>query len=122
MRSAEYSRERLIAICTSMAASGATRMATSVPMMPTPPRSSRWPPNIMPNCMYCASMEMAPPMVAAIVMVSVSWFLMCASSCAMTPASSSRLNACSSPVEAHTAACDGLRPVANALGCGLSMT
>ena len=65
---------------------------------------------------------MAPPMLAAIVMVSVSWFLMCASSCAMTPASSSRLSACSRPVEAQTAACEGLRPVAKAFGCGLSIT
>ena len=55
--------------------------------------------------MYCASIEMAPPMVAAMVIVSVSWFLTCASSCAMTPASSSRLSACSRPVEAQTAAC-----------------
>ena len=41
----------------------------------------------MPNC---ASIEIAPAMVAVIVMVSVSWFLMCASSCAITPATSSR--------------------------------
>ena len=41
----------------------------------------------MPNC---ASIEIAPAMVAVMVMISVSRFLMCASSCATTPATSSR--------------------------------
>jgi len=39
---------------------------------------------------------------AAMVMVSVSWFLMCASSCAMTPAISSRDSMFRSPVVAAT--------------------
>ena len=40
---------------------------------------------------------MAPPMVAATVMVSVSWFLTCASSCAITPATSSGVSVCEQP-------------------------
>ena len=63
-------------------------------------------------------MEMAPPTVAATVMVRVSWFLTCASS----PVTSSELSISSRPVEAHTAAWLGLRPVAKALGCGFCMT
>ena len=46
-------------------------MAT-VPTTPSPLLLSRWPPKNSPNC---ASMEMAPAMVAVIVMVSVSRFL-----------------------------------------------
>ena len=71
MWSAWYSRERLIAICTSMAASGARMIAAIVPIQPTW-LFSRLPPNSAPNCRYCASMETAPPMVAATAMVSVS--------------------------------------------------
>ena len=72
---------RLIAICTSMAAIGARITIASVPMMPMPPLLlSRLPPKNMPNC---ASIEIAPAMVAVIVMISVSRFLMCASSCAI---------------------------------------
>ena len=47
---------------------------------------------------------------------------MCASSCAITPASSSRLSDCIRPVVTATAAFCGLRPVANALGCASSIT
>ena len=65
---------------------------------------------------------MAPPMVAATAMVSVSRFLTCASSCAITPATSSGVSISSRPVDAHTAAFAGLRPVAKALGCGLFIT
>ena len=64
---------------------------------------------------------MAPAMVALTVMISVSRFLIWASSCAITPAISSRESMCSRPVVAATAAFSGLRPVAKALGCGLSM-
>ena len=64
---------------------------------------------------------MAPAIVAVTVMINVSRFFTCASSCAMTPAISSRLRDCKSPVVAATAAFSGLRPVAKALGCGLSM-
>jgi hypothetical protein len=73
----------------------------------------------MPNC---ASVASAPAKVALTVMISVSRFLTCASSCAITPASSSRVSMRNSPVVAATAEFSGLRPVAKALGCGLSMT
>src|SRR5215468_3956870 len=67
------------------------------------------------------SMESAPAMVAVTVMMSVSRFLMWASSWEMTPAPSSGESSSSSPVVAATALCCGLRPVANAFGCGLSI-
>ncbi len=104
-----------------MAANGATMMATSVPIRPMRPLSLRWPPKSMPNCSMLATIEIAPAMAAATVMVSVSRFLMCVSSWAMTPATSSRSSMSRRPVEAQTAAWDGLRPVAKALGCGLSI-
>jgi hypothetical protein len=63
---------------------------------------------------------MAPASVAVIVIVSVSRFWTCASSCAITPATSSGDNALNRPVDAATAAFSGLRPVAKAFGCGLS--
>ena len=66
--------------------------------------------------------EHGDAIVAAIVMVSVLRFFTWASSWAMTPATSSELRRCSNPVVAQTAACAGLRPVAKALGCGLSAT
>ena len=47
-------------------------MATSAPIQPMPLLFSRLPPNNAPNCRYCASIEMAPPMVAATAMVKVS--------------------------------------------------
>ncbi len=67
-------------------------------------------------------MEIAPAMVAVIVMVSVSRFFTCASSCAMTPATSWLSRRRSRPVVAATAAFSGLRPVAKALGWAVSMT
>ena len=67
--SAAYSRVRLIAICTSMAANGAKIIITIEPMMPGPLLLSRWPPKNMPNC---ATMEMAPAIVAVMVISSVS--------------------------------------------------
>ncbi|VCU08296.1 hypothetical protein RHODGE_RHODGE_01469 [Rhodoplanes serenus] len=118
-RSAAYSRVRLIAICTSMAAIGATITISSEPTMPSPPLFSRLPPpKNMPNW---ASIEMAPAMVAVMVMIRVSRFCTCASSCAMTPAISSRDSMFRSPVVAATAAFSGLRPVAKAFGCGSSI-
>ncbi|MNY25897.1 hypothetical protein D3C86_1597090 [compost metagenome] len=117
-RSAEYSRVRLIAICTSIAASGATIIATSTPIKPNGLLLfSRLPPK---KKAKLPSMEMAPASVAVIVMVSVSRFCTCASSCAMTPATSSGVKRSSNPVEAATAAFCGFRPVAKALGCALS--
>jgi hypothetical protein len=67
--SAAYSRVRLIAICTSMAANGARIIIRIEPTMPGPELLSRWPVKNMPNC---AIMEMAPAMVAVIVINSVS--------------------------------------------------
>jgi hypothetical protein len=63
-----------------------------------------------------ASIVIAPASVAVIVMISVSRFLIWASSCAITPATSSRVRAAEGPVVAATAAFSGLRPVAKALG------
>ncbi len=116
-RSAEYSRVREIAICTTVAASGAriiTRIAAiglvRSPSREPPKKKANWP-----------RKPMAPAMVAAMVMVSVSRFLMCASSCAITPASSSRLRLCISPRVTATALWCGSRPVANALGWSVSI-
>ena len=67
-------------------------------------------------------MEWAPPIVAAIVPTRVSRFLTCASSCARTPSSSVSSSSCRMPSVAATAACSGLRPVANALGDCSGMT
>jgi hypothetical protein len=85
---------------------------------PRPPPRSRDPPK---NIAKLPSIAMAPAIVAVIVMISVSRFFTCASSCAITPATSSGDSWVSSPVVAATAAFCGLRPVAKALGCGLSM-
>ena len=60
---------RLIAICTSMAASGARIIMTTDPITPGPLLLLRWPPKNMPNC---ASIETAPAMVAVTVISSVS--------------------------------------------------
>src|ERR1700730_6949476 len=67
--SAAYSRVRLIAICAIMAAIGARITIASVPIAPRPPLLSREPPK---NSANCASMEIAPAMVAVMVIVSVS--------------------------------------------------
>ena len=107
MRSASYSRVREIAICTSMAAIGATIIRTmrDDPGVAGRPSSSRLEPNRPPKL---ASMPMAPAITAVIVMISVSRFLTCASSCAMTPAISSReQHVAAGPVVAATAACSG---------------
>jgi hypothetical protein len=87
-----------------------------VPMRPM--GLSRPPPK---NSAKFASMDTAPARVAVIVIVSVSRFLICASSWATTPATSSRLMLSRSPRVTATAALSGLRPVANALGWSDSM-
>ena len=69
----------------------------------------------------CASIEIAPATVAATVIVSVSRFLICANSCAITPSISSGSSARSNPSVTATAAFSGLRPVAKAFGCGVRM-
>jgi hypothetical protein len=63
---------RLIAICTIMAASGAKISINTEPIIPSPlllSRSRAKPPKNMP---ICANMEIAPAIVAVIVIVSVS--------------------------------------------------
>ncbi len=115
-RSAEYSRVRLIVIWISIAAIGAKITASSTPIGPIPLSRLRPPPKRNPNC---ASIEMAPATVAATVIVRMSRFFTCASSCAITPSSSSRSRICRMPVVAATAAFSGLRPVAKAFGCSL---
>ncbi|MNN92065.1 hypothetical protein D3C81_2102790 [compost metagenome] len=54
-------------------------------------------------------------------MVRVSRFFTWASSCAITPRTSSRVSMSSRPRVAATAAFSGLRPVAKALGWSLGM-
>ena len=63
-----------------------------------------------------------PAMPAAIVEMSMSRFFTCASSCAMTPSSSSWGTYLRMPVVTATTACDGFRPVAKALGCSWGAT
>jgi hypothetical protein len=107
-------RDRLIATCTSIAATGA-RIATSTPTMPSGLRG------LPKNNAKLASMPTAPAIVAVTVMISVSRLRTWASSCAITPAISSRLRRSSRPVVAATAAFSGLRPVAKAFGWSLSI-
>ena len=114
--SASYSRDRLIAICTRAAAVGARTMIRIVPTIPS--GLLRLLPISQPQV---ASMEIAPAMVAVMVMVRVSRFFTWASSWAMTPATSSGLRRRSSPVVAATAAFSGFRPVAKALGWSFSI-
>ena len=120
IRSASYSRPRLIAICTSMAAIGARIIAAmaTIGLTSGRPSESRPPPIRPPKL---ASMPMAPDKVAATVMISVSRWRTWASSCAITPATSSRLRLRSRPVVAATAACSGSRPVAKAFGWSSSI-
>ncbi|MCY1308885.1 hypothetical protein D9M70_589270 [compost metagenome] len=67
--SASYSRVRLTAICTSMAATGARKTISKAPMPPSGLSLLLPPPKNRPNC---AKAEMAPAKVAVMVMVSVS--------------------------------------------------
>ena len=101
---------------------GVVRLGGAIKFIPFPvtigftsgrPLSSRPPPINPPNE---AIMPMAPDRVAAMVMISVSRFFTCASSCAITAVTSSRVRLRSRPVVAATAACWGSRPVAKALG------
>ena len=83
-----------------------------------PSRSSRLPPK---NIAVRETIMMVAAIVAAMVLVRMSRFFTCASSCAITPSSSLSLSTCMMPCVAATAACDGLRPVAKALGDGSGM-
>ena len=64
----------------------------------------------------------AAAIVAATELIRMSRCLTCASSWASTPSSSSSLSICRMPSVAATAACFGLRPVANAFGEAWGMT
>ncbi len=98
-------------------------MAMKMRPMPPPLRSRPSPPPKMAaNCAIRASTMMAPAIVAAIVPIRMSRFPTCDSSWAMTPSSSSSSIIWSSPCVAATAACCGLRPVANAFGCAWGIT
>ena len=61
------------------------------------------------------------PIAEATDWVRMSRFLMWASSCAITPRSSSSESSFVIPAVTATAACLGLRPVANAFGCSLGI-
>jgi hypothetical protein len=74
-----------------------------------------------PHCNMLPMLVMTPAMTAATVATRVSRFLMWASSCAMTPRTSRSSRMCIRPAVTATAAFAGLRPVANALGCGSSI-
>jgi hypothetical protein len=63
-----------------------------------------------------ASIMMDAAIVAATELMRMSRFCTCESSCAMTPSSSLSESRRRMPSVAATAACCGLRPVANALG------
>ncbi len=90
---------------------GASSIRAIVPTIP--PGRSRSPPKMRAKL---AKAEIAPAMVAVTVMVRVSRFFTCASSCAMTARTSSRVSKSSRPVVAQTAAFFGSRPVAKAFG------
>ena len=111
--SAENSRVREIAICTSPAASGARIMARIPPT--APPRSRL----LLLNIAMLPIIAIAPAIVAVTVIVSVSRLRTWASSCAITPASSSRDRIRISPCVTATAEFCGLRPVAKAFGCSV---
>ena len=62
------------------------------------------------------------PIAEATDVVRMSRLRTCASSCERTPRSSSSESSLVIPEVTATAACFGLRPVANAFGCSLGMT
>ena len=118
MRSASNSRAREMAIWISEPAIGASSASAMVAIGFMGRPSSLRPPK---NIAKLASAEMAPAMVAEIVEMRMSRCFTWASSCAMTPRSSRADRTRNSPVVAATAALDGLRPVAKALGASSSI-
>ncbi len=114
--SATNSRLRLIAALISAAPTAATMNTTIITSGFAPCRRSP----IISRNPQCESIASTPAIVAAIQLVSVSRFLMCASSWATTPAISSRSMSSIAPCVNATAAFRGLRPVAKAFGaaCG----
>ena len=89
---------------------------------PSPSSERELPPKKLANCAMRATIMMAAASVAATELMRMSRCLTCASSCAITPASSSRDNSRMIPSVAATAACCGLRPVAKAFGESSGMT
>ena len=98
-----------------IAAIGATMIRSSEPIAPSGLSSSS-PKMPMKKKMFPIA-EIAPAIIAAIDETRMSRFLMCANSCARTPRTWSRGRYWSRPCVTATAACSGLRPVANAFGC-----
>ena len=80
------------------------------------------PPNIAAQPAILARNVIVPTNVAAIVLIKISRFFICESSCAITPSSSSRFNIFIIPVVTATAPLSGFLPVAKAFGVGLSIT
>ena len=121
MRSASYSRLRLIAICTSEAASGARIIAAmaTIGFISGRPFSSRPPPIRPPNV---ASMPIAPDERGGdghgerVAVADMAELVRHHAGDLLAAEVRSR------PVVAATAACSGLRPVAKALGWSSSMT
>lgn len=100
--SARYSLDLEIASWIIVAAIGASITMNSMVIM------SWWslsfdPPNIIVHCATVAMYEITPPIVAAIVVISVSLFFMWAISCAATPMISSSFRIFSIPFENATA-------------------
>ena len=104
-----------------IAAIGARMIVAMVPMRPErvvvvpPPNSSE-------NWRKLAIAEIAPATIAAMLAMRMSRLAMCAISCARTPSSSRGPRARWMPAVTAMAACLGLRPVANALGCSAGVT
>ena len=96
-------------------------IVASVPMRPSGLSSSP-PPKISENWRKLAIAEIAPATIAAMLAMRMSRLAMCAISCARTPSSSRGPRACLMPAVTAMAACLGLRPVANALGCSAGVT
>ena len=118
-RSAPYSRERDTDSWMMVAAMGARMADSSSSGAGTPSSSS--PPNIDDQRAMLPRKEMAPPMVAAMVPMSMSRLVTWLISWARTPRSWRSSMMSRMPVVTATAAWLGLRPVANALGSGRSM-
>ena len=116
MASATYSRDREMAIWTSIAPIGATIAKSSAPMvLPGPSSSLELPPNRAENCTALAMPLMTAARPAATVAMVMSRLRMCAISWAMTPRTSRRGRTRSRPAVTATAPLAGLRPVAKAL-------
>ena len=119
--SASYSRLRLIAIWMSAAAMGA-RITMRIAPNGLLRSSERPPPKIMANWAMLATNVMPMATAAATDPMRMSRLRTWESSWASTPRISSQSRICSRPWVTQTAALSGLRPVANALGCGLGDT